>query len=120
MENIIKRLRKEKGLTQTQLAELLNLDQTAVSKWENGKALPDTQMLVRLAQFFDVSTDYLLGLSPLFYPDRVKTVASGLTQDEQELLKDYRALAPYLQEMLRATIQTWKGTPANANKNKRA
>lgn len=92
MENIIKNLRKEKGLTQAQLAESLKLDQTAISKWENGKAVPDTQMLIRLADFFDVSTDYLLGLSTLYYPDRINTTVDLLSPNEKELLEIFNAL----------------------------
>ena len=94
MENIIKRLRKEKGLTQIQLAETFNLDQTTISKWENGKAIPDSQLLIRLAEFFDVSTDYLLGLSPLYYPDRIniEKSSSEITSEEQALLDDFRSL----------------------------
>ncbi len=86
--NTIKKLRQEKGLTQTQLADLMNIDQTTVSKWELGKATPDTPILIRLAAYFDVSTDYLLGLSQLFYPDKIKSEVP----EEQELLNLFRKL----------------------------
>ena len=92
MKNKIKELRKEKGLTQLQLAIALNLDQTTISKWEVGKALPDTSMLTQLASFFDVSTDYLLGLSPLYYPDRIHQ-APSLTLKEKEMLDIFNSLA---------------------------
>ena len=59
--NIYKLLRKEKKLTQKELADLFYLDQTTVSKWELGKALPDLATLTKLADFYDVSVDYLLG-----------------------------------------------------------
>lgn len=92
MKTNIKALRKEKGLTQTRLAELFDVDQTTVSKWELGKTLPDTYTLVLLAGFFQVSTDYLLGLSLYYYPDRVK-----LPPEEKELLENYRILPTDLQ-----------------------
>lgn len=116
--NTIKKLRQERELTQVQLAQILNIDQTTISKWELQKALPDTQMLIQLASFFDVSIDYLLGLSTYFYPDKVKAFSSNenLSSDERQLIRDYRELAPYLREMLQATIQTWKGTKANERK----
>lgn len=61
MENIYKKLRKNKNLTQMQLAQLLHLDQTTVGKWELGKSIPDAVTLKSLATFYNVSTDYLLG-----------------------------------------------------------
>ena len=57
----LKALRKEKEITQTELADRLFIDQTTVSKWELGKAIPDQKMLLRLAELFNVSVDYLLG-----------------------------------------------------------
>lgn len=53
-------LRKEKGLTQAQLAEKLNYSDKAVSKWERGESLPDVAVLKSLAEILGVSVDYLL------------------------------------------------------------
>ena len=58
----LKKLRMEKDLTQAALARELNVTQQAVAKWEAGKSLPDHAMLLRLAQYYGVSVDYLLGL----------------------------------------------------------
>ena len=57
----IKKLRKNKGMTQEELAEFLGVTVGAVSKWENGNNTPDIVMLTILADFFDVSVDVLLG-----------------------------------------------------------
>lgn len=92
--NTIKKLRQEKELTQVQLAEILDIDQTTVSKWELEKALPDTQMLIRLAKFFDVSTDFLLGISSFYYPDIIKEKTAELSPDGKELLDIFNALEP--------------------------
>lgn len=59
--NIYKQLRKSKNLTQIEFANILNVDQSTISKWEQDKSVPDIQMLSTLADFFNVSTDYLLG-----------------------------------------------------------
>ena len=56
----IKKLRKEKGLTQSGLAEKLNISFQAVSKWENGETLPDTAILLDLCNELDTSVDTLL------------------------------------------------------------
>ena len=58
----IKELRKEKGLTQTALAGVLCTTQDSISLWELGKSLPDIPTLIKIAEFFDVTTDYLLGI----------------------------------------------------------
>lgn len=60
----IKTLRLAHGVTQETLAVALNISYQAVSKWENGIALPDITMLPRIADYFGVTTDYLLGFSP--------------------------------------------------------
>lgn len=53
-------LRKEKGMTQEELAEKLGVSPQAVSKWENGQSCPDISLLPRLAAIFGVTTDLLL------------------------------------------------------------
>lgn len=58
----IKELRKEKNLTQSDLAKILNVTQDSISLWEKNKRLPDTPYIVLLAMYFGVSSDYLLGL----------------------------------------------------------
>lgn len=50
----VKKLRKEKGLTQEQLAEKLNVSGRTVSRWETGNNMPDLSILIELADFFDV------------------------------------------------------------------
>ena len=57
----IKRLRLEKGITQEQLAEILNVSNAAVSKWERGGSFPDITLLFPLADYFEISVDELMG-----------------------------------------------------------
>lgn len=56
----IRRLRKESGYTQEQLAEALGVSVSAVHKWESGKATPELEMLVDIAEFFETSVDAML------------------------------------------------------------
>ena len=53
-------LRKQNGWSQEELAEKLNVSRQAVSRWENGTALPDAQNVLQLSKLFHVTTDYLL------------------------------------------------------------
>ena len=59
----IKELRKAQDVTQEKLADYLNISYQAVSKWENGLALPDVSLIPALANFFGVTSDYLLDIS---------------------------------------------------------
>ncbi len=59
----LKELREHKGLTQKDLAQKLNLTQSTIAYYESGKKLPTVDTLKSLAKFFNVSTDFLLGLS---------------------------------------------------------
>ena len=56
----IKRLRKEKGISQEELAEKLNVVRQTVSKWENGLSVPDAEMLIRIANALDTTVSILL------------------------------------------------------------
>ena len=57
----IKRLRMARGLNQVEFARVMGVSKQCVSNWENDNVLPSIEMLVKLADFFHVSTDYLLG-----------------------------------------------------------
>ena len=95
LSEILKALRNEKGISQVSLANILGLSQQAIAKWETGNSEPDTEMLIRLASFFDVSVDYLLGCtierSPgTEMPPKVKILlreAQKLTPDQLETIQ---------------------------------
>lgn len=57
----LKELRKEKDLTQKEIANKLGVSRVAYTNWENGNREPNIERLVKLADYFDVSIDYLVG-----------------------------------------------------------
>lgn len=57
-------LRKEKGLSQVALAKELGVDCSTIAKYETGDRLPDLVMLCKIADYFNVTTDYLVGRTP--------------------------------------------------------
>lgn len=61
LEENIRVMRREKGLTQEQLAEVMGVSTASVSKWETGVAIPELGMLAALADYFEVSIDALIG-----------------------------------------------------------
>lgn len=60
MEERIQELRRRKGLSQEQLAEILGVSRQAVSKWEGGQSLPEVEKLIAMSALFDVTVDYIL------------------------------------------------------------
>lgn len=62
LNETIKLLRKSRGLSQVELAAHLGITKQCVSNWENDNILPSIEMLVRLSEYFRVSTDYILGI----------------------------------------------------------
>lgn len=84
---LLKELRKEKAISQAKLAEILGLTQDSVSLWEKGKSIPATPYLIKLADFFGVSTDYLLGRSDDLGYVTVQTAAPSLSEEETQLLE---------------------------------
>lgn len=84
---VIKKLRVSHNLNQVQLANGLNVSKQTVSNWENNNILPSIEMLVKTAQFFSVSTDYLLELN-----DRHYIEVTGLTEMQlahiQQIIQD--------------------------------
>ena len=57
MLTMLKKLRKQRKLTQHDLAEALHISQTSVSKYERGESEPDIEMLIKMSDFFDVTVD---------------------------------------------------------------
>jgi Predicted transcriptional regulators len=65
LQDRIKEERSRKKLTQEELGQIIGITQQAVGRWEKGIASPDREVLEKLADFFDVSVDYLLGRSDI-------------------------------------------------------
>lgn len=61
MEFRLKKLRKERNISQLKLALDLNMNQNSISRYENGEREADYETLIKIADYFDVSLDYLLG-----------------------------------------------------------
>jgi Predicted transcriptional regulators len=59
MRRTLRELRKASGLTQGYVADVLNVDQTTVSKWENYESLPRVETLLEIAKFYDVTLDMI-------------------------------------------------------------
>lgn len=65
----IRKLRKDFNISQVTLAKELGVTKQCISNWENDNILPSIEMLIKIAKYFNVSTDYLLDISPDNYID---------------------------------------------------
>ncbi|MBE6588538.1 MAG: helix-turn-helix transcriptional regulator [Ruminococcaceae bacterium] len=91
-------LRKKNAWSQEELAERMNVSRQAVSKWESGQALPDTERIVMLSEIFDVSTDYLLR-------DPRETDASVRDTGEERRYVSAEMAEAYLELRKRASVK---------------
>ena len=82
----LKELRQEKGLSQTEVAKALNTSQRNIGRWENNENEPTATFISKLAMFFEVSTDYILGLEDDFGARTAVPMADGLTSEEREII----------------------------------
>lgn len=95
----IRELRKQKGVTQQQLADILCVEKTNISKWEAGVYEPGKAVLSKMAEYFNVSVDYLLGRTNNPTPDTLPTatvkipllgnIAAGQPVEAIENVEDY-------------------------------
>lgn len=91
-----KYLRQSKGLNQVQLGENLGVKKQTISNWENDNIMPSVEMLEKIATFFQVSTDYLLG--------RDDALIDGV------LTMDITGLPPKQTEHIRAIVDDFRNT----------
>ena len=80
----LKNLRQSKELNQVQLASKLGVKKQSVSNWENDNIMPSIDMLIKIADFFNVSTDYLLGRQTPQETAPALLDVTGLTPEQLE------------------------------------
>lgn len=78
--NII-RFRRERKITQEELADFLGVTKASVSKWENAQNVPDILLLLQLAAFFDVTIDELIGYDPQLSNEQIRRFYAELAED---------------------------------------
>lgn len=103
LSTILKQERKKKGLSQMAFAKLFGVSQQTIGSWETNRTSPDLESLSRLASFFNVSIDYLLGLTDI--PDTIdnyiakqkktgaQPVDNQYSTDERKIIDMYRQLS---------------------------
>ncbi len=94
----MKNLRIGRGLSQAQMAELLGVTRSTISQYELGERSPSYEVLIRIAQYFHISTDYLLGVeSASDKSDTIVIDVKNLSDEKRDsLLRLIRALVEEL------------------------
>jgi len=110
--NRIKILRDEKGWTQTELGKLLNVKDSAVSKYESEKIPLTAETLRRLSEIFGVSVDYILGNSSVRNPEGTShskpIITDVIVNRDKEALDTFRELSPEAREKAAEYIEMLK------------
>ena len=116
MESRIKQLREKRGLIQEILAAELGITQQMLSKYEKDVTLIKVDILKKIAAYFNVTTDYLLGVSDV-KRDLQRQMKMNETLDEfYDLVEVYKELDYYDKEMIWSIIQTIKKTSEKREK----
>lgn len=109
----ISRLRKSRGLTQIEFAKRLNVTQGAVSQWENGRTMPDTYQLLRIAKAFDITVDELTNGEDVFPADmsEPEVFIAPSTEDSQltqAIMDELRGVPDDMQDNILSYIRFLK------------
>lgn len=115
----IKELREERDLTQEDVAKAIQTSQRNISRWEKGQNEPASSFLIKLADFFDVSIDFLVSRSDDFGNIVAASNSSAsLTAEDQEILKLFQSLSPSRKEDLKIYLRALSGSSASTTKKK--
>lgn len=99
----LKALRKEKNISQQQLANILEISQQAINKYENHKVEPDISTLIAMADYFGVTLDYLVGRFESEYSEDNVVI----TDSEKELILNFKKLTESEKTGVKALIETF-------------
>lgn len=125
LSEILQELRGERALSQKQLAEAIGVSQSTIAKIELGRNEATASTVRKLAKYFGVSADYLLGLEDEFGAKTEKRGIYGATNaasaaEERELVKQFRRLAPFFRKTAVQTVKLWAdNSAANDDKTKK-
>ena len=102
----LKELRIEKGLTQWDVAKGIETGQSNIGRWERDEVLPTSDFIIKLADFFQVSTDYLLEREDDFGNISIEKNAPQITSEELQIIEDFRALSIPGKQLIKTTMRT--------------
>ena len=111
IKEILKELRNNKGISQREFAQMLGVSQQTVGSWEVGRTEPDNNMLKQIADYFNVTTDYLLGHGAQNAGTKIQPV---LNEKQTRLINGYDKLNDEGQNMLLGILASLQQSHARA------
>ena len=96
----LKMLREELSLTQSQLAQQLEIATSSISQYESGDRIPSDDIKIKLAKFFDVSLDFLLGLSDIRNPYVFFTLSEYFNSLSEDEINDVIKYAMFIKKFI--------------------
>lgn len=111
MANILRKLRTDKGLTMQEASDKMGIDRSALSRLESGERALNEFYLKSLSNFYDVSTDYILGLSENKRPETkiVEKIVTVPSQDNSNFSPEHRAVLDLISRLDRDDLIMLKG-----------
>lgn len=120
LNQIILDLRNDYGVSQKQVAEATGISQSTIAKIEIGRNEATASTIRKLAEYFHVSTDYLLEQADTYEGEGTYTAPSALSAKEEDLLRNFRKLSPALQDAAINTVRALAGAPSEESLQKKA
>lgn len=97
----MKELRRDKGISQEELGAIIGVQSSAVSRYETGKDDPSDKIKMEISRYFNISSDYLLGLidepMPCYSKDKFLRLPDWITKNEIIMLEDFIGYLEYRQ-----------------------
>lgn len=105
----LKELRETASISQKQLAEAIGVSQQSINKYENHNIEPDIETLIRIADYFDTSVDYLIGHTLI--RRKIENVSTyELNDDEGKIIEQYRQLSKKQRSCVATVIESYYDT----------
>lgn len=100
----VRNLRKQKRISQTELAKILHVSQQTITAWETGKAEPSSSAVSNLADYFNVTTDYLLGRPEKQTESRQQTISKAI---DTAMANDGKELDQHDKDVIKSLIEAY-------------
>lgn len=114
---ILQKLRKKERLTQDQIADVLSIPKRTYGSWERNERQPDFEMLCKIADYYNVTTDYLLGRVPMDI-EVIHGDPPPLGDDEVELVFEKDEKTPTADELERMIVEIVRRELTNHSKGR--
>lgn len=112
----LKENRLIRNLTLIDIEKKTGINNGSLSRWERNAVLPSIDACIKLANFYGISIEELLGINDDLGEMIVAPMGDSLTSDERKLIEDYRVLNSASKKLVKQTVETLRATAAQSGK----